>query len=303
MNTYQDEVLFLNQVADHVKKKTNQVINCRPKVKVIEEGFVVGIITETNQFVKVIPEKLSDHRDDGIPAATEGNQLFAETDMWTQKPGSVDKVREKYVRNVRLETNFYNVFRNTARIIMNKPENKSIKDEIEKVLNSPFIIYTNKLTKMVELMKRILSKYVGFTKYPKEVLNNIGEISGCVYNDDKTCSEKKYCTMRESGGLCKLLLPQRNLMHRSIDNSIAYYGKLIDEMIRYERVKLFMFEPTKYLTFQETKYNLYDDEIILLESLITQEYFENLDPVDTNMFVKNTNFYTIYFQYVDKTNL
>jgi hypothetical protein len=293
LNSYQEEVEFLNLVADHVKKITKQIINCRPKVKVIEEGIVIGIITETNQFLQINVEKDAQlNQDDGIPTVTEGNQLIAEKIITTQKNGSVDKVREKYVRNVRLETNFYNVFRNTARIIMNKPENKALKDEVEKILNSTFMIYSNKLSKIVELMKRTLSKYVGFIKYSKETLKTIGEVSGCVYKDDKTCSSKKYC-IKEHGGLCKLLLPQQNLMYKSIDNSIAYYGKLTDEIIRYERVKLFMFEPSKYLTFQETKYNLYDDEIILLESLITQEYFENLDPVDPNPFVTNTHFYTV----------
>ena len=93
--------------------------------------------------------------------------------------------------------------------------------------------------------------------------------------------------------MCKLLLPQRNLMYPDIDNEIAYFGKLADEMIRYERVKLFMFEPTKYLSFQDRKYDLHDSEIILLETFITQEYFENLEPVDANPYVFQTSFYTV----------
>lgn len=293
-NNYREEVEFLNQVADHVKKMTKQPMYCRPKVKVVEDGIIIGIITETNQFVQVRIDEADPqlNQDDGIPTVTEGNQLMAEKEISTVKPGTVDKVREKYVRNVRLETNFYNVFRNTARIILNKPENKATKDEIERIINSPFMVYSNKLSRIVELLKGMIAKYVGFITYSKDVLKNIGEVSGCIYKDDSECSKKKYC-MRENGGLCKLLLPERNLMYPSIDNSIAYYGKLTDEIIRYERVKLFIFEPTKYLTFQETKYDLRDTEIILLESLITQEYFENLIPVDPNPFAINTHFYTI----------
>ena len=293
-NTYRDEVEFLNQVADHVKKMTKQTIYCRPKVKVVEDGIIIGIITETNQFVQVRIDEVDPqlNQDDGIPTVTEGNQLMAEKEISTVKPGTVDKTREKYVRNVRLETNFYNVFRNTARIILNKPENKATKDEIERIINSPFMVYSNKLSRIVELLKGLITKHVGFITYPKDILKNIGEISGCIYKDDAECSKKKYC-MKENGGLCKLLLPERNLMYPSIDNSIAYYGKLTDEIIRYERVKLFIFEPTKYLTFQETNYDLRDSEIILLESLITQEYFENLIPVDPNPFAVNTHFYTI----------
>jgi hypothetical protein len=292
-NNYEESIEFLNSVAEQVKKMTKQTIYCRPKVKVVEDGIVIGIITETNQFIQVnVNEHAQLNKDDGIPTITEGNQLVAEKEIMTKRHGYVDKVREKYVRNIRLETNFYNVFRNTARIAMNKPENMAIKYEIEKILNSPFMIYSNKLSKIVELMKMIMSKYVSFIKYSKDTLKIIGEVSGCISSDDKTCSSKNYC-MKESGGLCKLLIPQRNLMYHDIENSILYFGKITDEIIRYERVKLFMFEPTKYLTFQETKYDLGEDEIILLESLITQDYFENLEPVDYNPYSTNTNFYTV----------
>jgi len=292
-NNYEETIEFLNRVAEEVKKNTKQTIYCRPKVKVVEEGIVIGIITETNQFIQVnIDENAQLNQDDGIPTITEGNQLVAEKEIAMKKHGSIDKVREKYVRNIRLETNFYNVFRNTARIAMNKPENTATKYEIEKILNSPFIIYSNKLSKIVELMKTIMKKYVSFIKYSKDTLKIIGEISGCISSDDKTCSSKNYC-MKESGGLCKLLIPQRNLMYHEIDNSILYFGKITDEIIRYERVKLFMFEPAKYLSFQETRYDLDENEIILLESLITQDYFENLEPADYNPYSNNNNFYTV----------
>ena len=141
-------------------------------------------------------------------------------------------------------------------------------------------------------MKRIMAKYIAFIKYNKDTLKLVGEISGCITSDDETCGKKSYC-LRESGGLCKLLLPRRNLMYPDIDNELAYFGKLADEMIRYERVKLFMFEPTKYISFQDRKYDLRDDEIILLETFITQEYFENMEPADTNPYVFQTSFYTV----------
>ena len=292
-NNYEVSIEFLNTVAEQVKKTTKQTIYCRPKVKVVEDGIVIGIITETNQFIQVnVNEHAQLNQDDGIPTITEGNQLVAEKEITTQKHGSVDKVREKYVRNIRLETNFYNVFRNTVRIAINKPENMATRYEIEKILNSPFMIYSNKLSKIVELIKTIMTKYVSFIKYNKDTLKIIGEVSGCISSDDKTCSSKNYC-MKESGGLCKLLIPRRNLMYNDIDNSILYFGKITDEIIRYERVKLFMFEPAKYLTFQETRYDLDEDEIILLESLITQDYFENLVPSDYNPYSSNTNFYTV----------
>jgi hypothetical protein len=291
--SYRETVDFLETVARHVMKVAKKPIYCRTKVKVVEDGLVVGVITETNQFLQVNVDKDPQlNQDDGIPTITESNHLVADKEIAMTPTETVDKTRERYVRNIRLETNFYNVFRNTARNILNRPENKAIKDDIEKMIASPFTIYSNKLSQIIAHMKRMLAKYVSFIRYSKDTLKMVGKISGCITSDDATCGKKSYC-LKESGGFCKLLLPQRNLMYPDIDNEIAYFGKLSDEMIRYERVKLFMFEPTKYISFQDIKYDLRDDEIILLETFITQEYFENMEPADVNPYVYQTNFYTV----------
>ena len=292
--SYHETVEFLKEVERHVKKTTKKDIFCRAKVKVVEDGLIVGVLTETNQFLQVNVDKDPQlNQNDELPTITESNHLVAdEVVANTPKSEMMDKTRERYVRNIRLETNFYNVFRNTARSVLNRPDNKASKDDIEKIIASPFMIYTNKLSQIISHMKRMLSKHIAFIRYKKDTLKMVGEISGCITSDAETCGKKSYC-LKEFGGLCKLLLPQRNLMFPDIDNEIAYFGKLADEMIRYERVKLFMFEPMKYLSFQDIKYDLRENEIILLETFITQEYFENMEPADANPYVHQTNFYTV----------
>ncbi len=292
--SYHETVDFLKEVESHVKRITKKQLYCLPKVKVVEDGLIVGVITETNQFVQVnINKNPQMNQNDELGTITESNHLVAdEVVAATPKGEIVDKTRERYVRNIRLETNFYNVFRNTARNVLNRPENKAAKDDIDKVIGSPFVLYTNKLSQIIAHMKRMLSKHISFIRYKKDTLKMVGEISGCITSDDDTCGKKSYC-LKEFGGLCKLLLPQRNLMFPDIDNQIAYFGKLADEMIRYERVKLFMFEPMKYLSFQDIKYNLRENEIILLETFITQEYFENMEPADANPYIHQTSFYTV----------
>ena len=292
--SYHETVDFLKEVERHVKKTTKKQIYCLPKVKVVEDGLIVGVITETNQFIQVNVENDPQlNQNDELPTITEGNHLLADHVVATTPTSEMDdKTRERYVRNIRLETNFYNVFRNTARNVINRPENKAIKDDIEKIIGSSFVIYTNKLSQIISHLKRLLSKHVSFIRYNKDTLKMVGEISGCITSDDDTCGKKSYC-LKEFGGMCKLLLPQRNLMFADIDNEIAYFGKLADEMIRYERVKIFMFEPKKYPMFQDIKYNLRENEIILLETFITQEYFENMEPADENPYIHQTNFYTV----------
>jgi hypothetical protein len=291
---YHETVDFLKEVHQHVKKTTKKDIFCNPMVKVVEDGLIVGVITETNQFIQVnIDQQPQLNQNDELPTITESNHLIAdEVVANTPIAERSDKTRERYVRNIRLETNFYNVFRNTARNVLNRPDNKAARDDIEKIIASAFVIYTNKLSQIIAHMKRMLAKHVSFIRYRKETLKMVGEISGCITSDEATCGKKSYC-LKEYGGLCKLLLPHRNLMFPDIDNEVAYFGKLADEMIRYERVRLFMFEPMKYLSFQDIKYDLRENEIILLETFITQEYFENMEPADANPYIHQTNFYTV----------
>lgn len=291
---YHETVDFLKEVHQYVKKTTKKDIFCNPMVKVVEDGLIVGVITETNQFIQVnIDRQPQLNQNDELPTITESNHLIAdEVVANTPTAERSDKTRERYVRNIRLETNFYNVFRNTARNVLNRPDNKAAKDDIEKIIASVFVIYTNKLSQIIAHMKRMLAKHVSFIRYRKETLKMVGEISGCITSDEATCGKKSYC-LKEYGGLCKLLLPQRNLMFPDIDNEVAYFGKLADEMIRYERVRLFMFEPMKYLSFQDIKYDLRENEIILLETFITQEYFENMEPAEANPYIHQTNFYTV----------
>jgi hypothetical protein len=63
-------------------------------------------------------------------------------------------------------------------------------------------------------------------------------------------------------------------------------------VIRYNRIKSFIFKPEAFLAFSDLKYNLREDEIILLQSLLTQDYFENLVPDPINTYVKYNTYDT-----------
>jgi hypothetical protein len=82
-------------------------------------------------------------------------------------------------------------------------------------------------------------------------------------------------------GKCSLILPEKNLITRKLNEPI-YYKKIADELIRYPAIQTFMFQPQSFLSFTNIEYKLKEDEIILLQSLLTQEYFETLLPTITN---------------------
>ena len=54
--------------------------------------------------------------------------ISSEVEITTKK--DVDEQRVDYIKKIRLETNFYNVFRNTIRILINDYENVKTREKI-----------------------------------------------------------------------------------------------------------------------------------------------------------------------------
>jgi hypothetical protein len=65
---------------------------------------------------------------------------------------------------------------------------------------------------------------------------------------------------------------------------------MADELIRYNRIKSFMMQPQTFLSFGNIGYNLRENEIILLQSTLTQDYFENLIPAAINKYTKYNSY-------------
>ena len=89
---------------------------------------------------------------------------------------------------------------------------------------------------------------------------NENDLHNCITIDNDKCeTSKSSCQIKNNK--CSLILPKENLITNS-DNEEFYYGKMADELIRYNRIKSFIFKPQSYLSFGTIKYNLRDNEII-----------------------------------------
>jgi hypothetical protein len=116
------------------------------------------------------------------------------------------------------------------------------------------------------------------------------DIHTCISQIDEKCGVKgSIC--RITNNKCQLVLPKMNLINDT-DNELYYYGRMADELIRYNRIKSLIFKPQSYLSFGQIKYNLRDDEIIILQDLLNQEFFENLIPADINKFARYNTYDT-----------
>ena len=143
------------------------------------------------------------------------------------------------------------MFRNTVRILLGEFKHSKIREEIEKIMNSPTILYLNKLQQIDNLLRELTKNEVIFSSYSKKILNELTEISSC-YTSDESCKSKRFCLTKDDGK-CALVIPKNNLISNR-NNEQMYYGQMADEIIRYNRIRSFIFKPNTFLSFSELKY-------------------------------------------------
>jgi hypothetical protein len=279
--SYEETRSFLQRLSADSNKK----VPCLPEFKVIEDEMVVGFITETNQFIQLDePFPLSEVTDD-IKELKGNNYLIAENNTFLSK--EVDKERVDYIKKIKLETNFYNVFRNTIRILLNKYENIKLRESVEDTVKNGYMIYNVKLRTIIKQLKDLVDDAIIFSD--DYDYNLIGDISTCIVLDGDKCRKNKPLCAFSTGNTCQLILPKMNLLTNS-DNEVYYFGKMADELIRYSRINSFIFQPQSYLSFGNLGYNLREDEIIVIQSLLNAEYFEGLVPAEINKYAKNNSY-------------
>lgn len=135
--TYDQTLKFLKEYYDYEEPEDEKKANCfNPKYfcRVVEDELITGFLTNTDQFIPIKDPIPVSTVDDTIKTINSNNMLIA--DINTLANNNVDTIRVDFIKRIQLETNFYNVFRNTIRILfndfINSQKRKLIKDECNK---------------------------------------------------------------------------------------------------------------------------------------------------------------------------
>ena len=282
---YKDTYDFLIQIQKIYLGK----IHCKPKIKVLEDGLIIGIITESNHFIE-LNKPQEDLIDDDLKKMDSG----LNTNNGPLKPFYYNHVNQKIVtngkdeerietvKNIDLEYNFYNSFRNKVKQEINKPENIKTKKRIEGYIDEKDDYY-NKFKKIKKELETLIGRVIKFTNYDKKSTSDISQL--------RSCSESKdsfFCLTNEDSG--ELLIHNTNKLSGGKNKEI-YYQRITDELLRYSRISSFILKSKSFLSFQNINYNLGENEIIILETLF-DDYFENITDVYSNPYVKQSSFYT-----------
>jgi hypothetical protein len=274
--------------------------------------MVVGILTEANQFIQLSQPIL----ENSVPAEYDlpsfknenyfinpntkedlmnGNPIkpIQSSDALISVSQEQDVARVEYIHKIKAENKFYNAFRTTIRALLNDHSNVKLRKQIEYELSKEYVIYMQKLENVKKLLKDLTKNKVAFTGN-NNYYKLIDQISACIMKPANQCTsntqkEDSVCVVAENGG-CTLVLPEYNLVDPEKKNETMYYDKISDELVRYNRIKSYMFQPQVYLSFGNIGYNLREDEIIVLQSLLTPEYFDQMFPLIVDPPIKNNSY-------------
>lgn len=269
---YDGTLKKLNEIYETTENK----IPCKPMKKLVHEGYIHGIKTSCNLYVHITPKKSLLETTDELEVEITSDYLEAEI----QSTQGVKQNKDfKEVNKIIFETDYYSVFRTIVRVLLNKSDKQHYKDEIRKIIESKYT-YKEKIQKLYVKLQEIVYDYVEFTNVN---INKISEVTSCFRN----CKSKDTC--KHKNGFCVFQIPTHNLLQPEIENEIFYFVKLADEIIRVYNIRSFLLDPSKLLDYNNMGYKINDNEVVLVDSLINHDYFNEMEIIENN-FVEKINF-------------
>ena len=274
-HTYVDTLFFSDLVS---RTFGSDIIPMRSAYKIVDEEMVIGILTNADQFIMFSePIELSTTNDD-IPILRQSGRVEVESMIQTGETKR-DEDRIDHINKIRLETNFFLAYRNTIRILLNDYTNLSQRNEIEERIKDTFIPHQHKLETIVTLLKKLIGPTVQFSEDINP--NLLQDVSVCINRQPQQCTTANpVCVVSaasdESDELCTLVIPKTNLVSPNVDNETIYIYKLADQLIRYEKIRKYMMDPTQFLSFGQAHYNLGEYEFVVAQTVLKNEYFIDL---------------------------
>jgi hypothetical protein len=287
---YQTTIMRLR----NIQRNTNNQLMAEPKIKIAEDGLVVGVLTETNQFIQLsrpttVEDTFSTDGETPLKIVNSSNYLVADKTLNMSSNGDVE--RETTIKNIYFENQFYLMFRSAIRLFFGKYENRKYVAQIQDIIDDDGLMFKEKLGIIVRLLKETAGKTIRFDKMDDKMMINIVECLQKKTDEDGAVAQTEnkphaYC-MSNTGSL---IIPQNNLVS-GYDNSTLYYTKMADELVRYTRIRLFMFQPKYFLNIPSQTYKINRNEFLVLQSLLTNEYFKDIQKFNSATEIRNTDYY------------
>ena len=250
-----------------------------------DRSMIIGIRTNTNQIIPIIPTDIKYPEKDFV------NKLI-EWDIdkkILEKYPHQDKERLEIMKKIKLESNFYSMYRNLFKILINNADQKKNKKKIIGILNNVTKSYWEKIKVILEEIK-LMDDIIEWTNIDMNVFPD--DLINCLGLDDDNCKGPS-CIKNEN--TCKFIIPEYNLLYEENDerktNKELYKLRLADEIIRYEKIREYVLKNDVFLNFDSVEYKINDDEIVIISKMFFKIYMNNIDQVYKSDNITNYKIY------------
>ena len=260
-----------------IKSRTNNEILCEPLFKVVENDIIVGIITETDQFVPVNVNMKENIDSDTLKILYSSNPI--DIDKKTLLNKNVENEINVLSKKLKLENQFYYGFRNTLRYELQR---SNMLANIKKTLKDMSLFYEDKRNVLLPIINELIDKYITFVEMSDTFILSLPNIEACYSLTSEQCSKSPYCLASDD---CKIQIPNRNLIENT-DNRLSYMNRFLDELIQYGILREAILENGKYiLNDNDLEYQLHENEIVLSETYLDNLLDKNTMTLDHNKYI------------------
>ena len=248
---------------------TKGIVNCLPKFKIVNDEFIVGILTNGNQFVKIV--NIEDNINDDLPIKYDYDLFEIEKNIH-ENIDIIDKDRNKLIHYLKLEKKFYTTFVNTIKYVIYKDDDV---ENVRNIINSNSeTVSKDKYDELYNIIENITDNYVEFIDFDDEsVLLDLFDINLCFIENNND-----YCKLKDDNNV--LLIPKNNLYNNE-DNKTKYISSLVYDLLFNEIIKNQFINESHNIINLDSTYVSNDNEIILLEKKL-MEYYNKLQKPQSN---------------------
>ena len=261
-NDYAATYAFLAALHD----ATRAVARCKPAVKVVEQGMVVGLLTVANQFVPIAAPELNT-QSDGLPVVDGYN--YAEIDAEADAERAPDDDEKLYLR-LKLETEYYRCFKSVVNKHMKSYQLDEHHKNIRDILDNEAYDVPSRIKSVVTLLRDLFGGIVTFSEFSERAVEQLLLAA-------RTASTRKetLCSimMHEATTPVKHVFPKRNIVDRR-DNEELYYHRYADEIIRYPFLRLHIMQRTNDMPLANLEWSVDESEILTTPSKLESAHMQ-----------------------------
>jgi len=225
-NNYNDTLVFLNEL----KHKYESVL-CKPTHKIIEAGNIIGILTETNQYIH-LSEPMMNIKDDLIPME-ESSYLNYDKIL-----SEGEKTYYDNISKLKLEERFYSLFFEKMKIIIMNIKHLVTKRDLIKVIEQEDEDLSNKISQLKEMLDKHIHKYFEFSILEHDPIQDLIEnINQELRETDNTKEyEKDYTSQHCLLETQKEMHSSKNNLYTGEDNEYKYIQYFSESIIRNHKI-------------------------------------------------------------------